>query len=120
MSRWLPAGAMIALIALAGGCGGAERSEVRTNSGFILDCPSDTVLYFGITPTVEGGAATPDDALARVTGDPLPPGAPEVEFGTPGQVVYVFTDSEGHRLGRVIIGQPFDTRWSALQAERCG
>lgn len=120
MKRWLLAGVLVALAASVSGCGGAERSAVRTNSGGTLDCPSDTVAYFSITPSLEGGAATPDGALALLEGDPLPPGTAQVESEGTSEVVYVYTDSEGHRLGRVMVGQPYDTDWSALQTERCG
>lgn len=120
VNRWLSAGVLVALIGSAG-CGStAERSEVRTNSGGELDCPSDNVWYFFITPSPDGGAPTPGDALAQLTGDLRPPGAPQVESETSGEFIYVFVDPEGNRLGRVLIGQPDDSYWSALQTERCG
>lgn len=119
MRRWVLGGVIAALAASVSGCG-RGLSEVQTNSGGLLDCPSDTVLYFNVTPTVAGGSSTADGALTTLVGNPLPPGTPQLESARPGEVVYVYTDSEGHRLGRVILRQPHDADWSVLQTERCG
>jgi len=50
----------------------------------------------------------------------VPPETPQVESESLREVVYVYTDPDGHRLGRVIVGQPYDTGWLATQVERCG
>jgi hypothetical protein len=113
--------ALVALLAL-GSCGDSIR-EVQTNGGGTLDCPSDTVLYAVVDPTPEAGEPTPAEALAALTSasdPPVPSGRPEVASESDDEVVYLFTDSDGHRVGRVIVRRPLETGWSVVATERCG
>jgi len=114
-------GVVLAALLLLGSCGDSIR-EVPTNGGGILDCTSDTVLYAVIDPTPEAGAATPAEALAVLdpASAPVPSGRPEVASESDREVVYIFTNSDGHRVGRVIVRRPFEAGWSVVATERCG
>lgn len=119
--QWTLAGAVVA-IAVVGACGSSgERTEIRTNNGGLLDCRSDTVEYAVFDRSLTApGSATSADALAVLTEDIIrPPGNPEAESETTAEVVYVFTDEDGNRLGRVGIIRP-ETGWFVEWAERCG
>jgi hypothetical protein len=119
MKRWVLAGSILAVVTALSACG-SQLSEVQTNSGGILDCSSDTVSYAMIEPVPEAGSSAPDGALAGLGDDLVPPGTPQVESQSLREVVFVYTDPDGHRLGRVIVGRPYDTGWLPTQVERCG
>ena len=95
--------------------------EIRGQSGGLLDCPSELWQYaVSEIATDAVGSETPQTALALLTPDlGLPPGTPQIESETAEQVVFVFNDLEGHRLGRVGIGH-FDNGWFIAWNERCG
>jgi hypothetical protein len=115
-------GVALAALLVLGSCGDSIR-EVPTNGGGILDCPSDTVLYAVVDPTPEAGAPTPAEALAALTSasvPPVPSGIPEVASESDHEVAYLFTNSDGHRVGRVIVRRPFEAGWSVVATERCG
>ncbi|MBP1632773.1 MAG: hypothetical protein H6Q11_1061, partial [Acidobacteria bacterium] len=66
------------------------------------------------------GSVTSDEALALLTADNgRPSGSPQVESETDGNVVYLFTDPEGHRLGRVGVTL-MPNGWFVGSTERCG
>jgi hypothetical protein len=122
MNRKVSWGAILAMLVAAGSCGGSIR-EVRTNSGGILDCRSETVAYVFLDSSPEAGSAVPADALAVLAPDsvpPVPPGTPEVESASDLKVIYLYTDSEGRRVGRVVVEKPFGAGWSVTRTERCG
>jgi hypothetical protein len=100
-------------------CGGAI-SEVRTNSGGVLDCPSDTVRYTVIDPAPGNAAPTPDDARSRLAEALVPPGTPQLGSESPVRAVYVYIDEDEHRVGRVIVHNRSDDKWFATEIERCG
>ena len=119
MKRWFGS-AIVAVVTAAGACGGSDLSEVQTNSGGILDCPSDTVLYATWDPVLGPGSSLPGEALSVLAADRMPLGTPQMESESTREVVYVYTDADGHRLGRVMVGRPYDTGWFATRTERCG
>jgi hypothetical protein len=112
---------VVAASVLVGACGPAIRTEVRTNSGGVLDCPSDTVEYshFDYGPDAQG-SATAIGALRVLTPDlGLPLGAPLVETEEDDTTTFVFTDDDGNRLGRASAVQ-MDGGWVVEETERCG
>lgn len=120
--RLLPV--LLAVGLLVVGCSDAppdEVSEVQTRNG-LLDCPSDLVQYSVTDLDVDAlGSPTPDAALALLTPDlGLPTGVASVESEDVDDVVFVFTDSEGHRRGRVVVSRPGSGGWFVMATERCG
>jgi hypothetical protein len=108
------------VVAACGGSSDGNLTQVRSNSGGFLDCSSETVQYSIFEPAVTaGGSSTPSDVLSLLTPDQgLPPGTPTIESETGAEVVFLFTDGDGHRLGRAVVGQ-LDTGWFILRTERC-
>lgn len=111
----------LAVALAATSCGAGPRSEVVTNNGGVLDCPSDTIEYFHFDRSFEAsGAPTSAAAIESLTPDlGLPPGTPTAEIEEPSATVFVYTDSEGSRLGRVFVSKP-ETGWFIERIERCG
>lgn len=109
------------VVAAYGGSSTENLTQIRSNSGGLLDCSSETVQYSIFEPAVTaGGSSTPTDVLSLLTPDlGLPPGTPQLESETGTEAVFLFTDTEGHRLGRAVVGQ-LDTGWFILRTERCG
>lgn len=107
----------VALVLVMAACGPGERSEVVTNSGGILDCPSDAIQYTYLSmDTSQPGGETPVGSLQQIGVDSgLPEGTPREE--SPGMLV--FEDSSGNRVGRVETNR-FDTGWFVESTERCG
>lgn len=110
--------AVIVLTAFSA-CGDA-RSEVVTNNGGVLDCPSLAIEYAHFDRSPEApGSSTPTRAAALLTPDlGLPPGTPTMESEGPASVVFIYTDGEGNRLGRVFVSN-HDTGWFVDEVERC-
>ena len=119
-------GAGIVVLMLCGAIGACSSSggglvAVQGALG-VMDCPSDLhhTSYAAITADAVG-SETADAALARLTTDlGLPPGVPgwESSSGTADRVVYLFRDSEGHRLGRAeVVLSP--NGWFVVMTERC-
>ena len=116
--------AFLAVALLIAGCGDASPdvlSEVQAARGF-LDCPSDLVQYSTADLDVNAaGSATANAALDLLTPDlGLPPGVASVETQGGNEVVYLFSDSDGHRLGRVVVSRPGSGGWFVMSTERCG
>lgn len=109
---------LVMLLALAA-CSG-DLSEVDTNSGGTLDCPSDTVLYASIDPVPSASTPTPSEALGLVGDEFLPPGTPDVESQNEQEAVFLFRDTDGNRVGRVIVAERGGTGWLPQATERCG
>jgi hypothetical protein len=113
--------ALVAIVLLsATGCSGG-LIEVPGYLG-IMDCPSEFYQHstgdFGADAR---GSATAQEALAMLTADMgLPPGTPQVESEAPDEVIYLFTSSEGHRLGRVLAIRLQTGGWGVADTERCG
>ena len=99
----------------------AALTEVTAPTG-VLDCPTE--VFESSTSDVDvhaPGSPSADAALALLTVDlGRPPGDPRVEAATERQVVYLFTDQQGHRLGRVVVAQTASGGWFVEQTERCG
>ena len=55
-------GLAIMVAVVASSCS-TQVHEVRTNSGGVVDCPSDTVLYAAIDPVPDAAVSAPADAL---------------------------------------------------------
>jgi hypothetical protein len=98
----------------------AQVSEVRTNSGGTLDCPSETILYAAINPVPDAAASSPGEALALLGDDFTPPGVPVAESEGAQQTVFLYRDSDGHRQGRVIVVRGDSDGWLPQATERCG
>jgi hypothetical protein len=107
------------MVAMATASCSAGLSEVQTNSGGTLDCPSDSVRYAAIDPVPSAAAASPAEALAVLGDDLVPPGISEVESETAHGVVYLDRDTDGNRLGRVIVEEREGTGWLPVGTERC-
>ena len=78
----------VALVLVMAACGPGERSEVVTNSGGILDCPSDVIQYTYLSmDTSQPGGETPVGSLQQIGVDSgLPEGTPREE--SPGMLVF--------------------------------
>ena len=119
VNRWALTGAIVALMTLANACG-STRTEVQTNNGGILDCPSETIEYAVFDRSLEApGSQLPSDALAILSWDlGTPPGDPQVESEIDDEVVFVYTDAEGNRVGRAVVIRP-EAGWFIQETERC-
>ena len=98
----------------------AIRLELRGYLG-VLDCPGywqhSTADFFEDAQ----GSPTAQEALALLTSDlGLPPGTAQVESEATDEVVYLFTDGEGHRLGRVKVILWQTSGWLVAETEECG
>lgn len=111
--------AVIVIVVVGSSCS-PRVSEVRTNSGGTLDCRSDTVLYAAIDPVPEAAVPSPADALALLGDDLVPPGTPEMESESSAEIAFVYRDSDGRRLGRVIVERQGGSGWLPTRTERCG
>ena len=112
--------AVLALATLLVGCG-SERWEVLTNSGGVLDCPSDTILYVMMDGAIHSaGAATAAEGLDRIGEDSgRPTGNPAVEVSAGDFVIFAFLDDSGNRVGRVMVRLHLGG-WFVQWTERCG
>ena len=92
--------ALLAILLITAACGPAARMEVGTNSGGLLDCPSETVEYavfdYGADAT---GSATPVGALAIE----LPTGIPQAVSEGDEAVVFEVIDESDNRVGRAMV-----------------
>ena len=108
------------LVSVLSACSGEFR-EVVTNSGGVLDCNSDTVLYVAMDAAIHtGGAANAEDAIEQigeVSG--RPPGEPTVERVGEQSAVYTFRDNDGRRTGRAMV-EKHSGGWFVQSTERCG
>lgn len=119
---WQPGLLFVALVMVTA-CTGSDPSgliEIHTPMGF-LDCPSDLYQIGSSEIATESiGSGTPEAALALLTADlGLPPGTPQIESQTAEEVVFLFADPEGHRLGRVGIVH-FVNGWFVGTTASCG
>ena len=111
---------IVLLLAAIAACSGEVR-EIATNSGGVLDCDSDTVLYVMMDAAIHtGGAASAEDALEEI-GDVSgrPPGEPTAERSGEQSVVFTFRDSDGRRTGRAMV-EKYSGGWFVQSTERCG
>jgi len=117
--RWCVA--LVAIVLLGAAACGDGLIEVPGVLG-VMDCPTEFwQRSTGEIPVDAQGSATPQEALALLTSDlGLPPGTPQVESEVPDEVVYLFTDSEGHRLGRVTVIRWQTGGWLVATTEACG
>ena len=115
----LLAGVLLIVSLSLSGCGQGKRSEVRTNNGGILDCPSATIEYASYSYGDDAGSPTPEEAISLVESEPtFPSGTPQIETEQDNSVVYVFTDG-GNRLGRALLVE-LNNGWVVEWTERCG
>lgn len=119
MKRWTTAAAVVALAAVVSTCG-ATRTEVRTNSGGILDCRSETVEYEVFDRSLEArGSPSPEGMLAALSWDlGEHPGELRVESESNDEVAFVYIGADGSRLGRVVVVR-VDTGWFIQRTEHC-
>lgn len=98
---------------------GSSRQEVTTPFGYKLDCITESVTSASgqVMPGTVGSESA-QQAIDSFNGDARPPGQPSIEAQAEGKVVYVFTDQDGNRLGRLFVGQT-QQGWFVLQMERC-
>jgi hypothetical protein len=122
LMKWWTAvvGVLLAAASACGDSGEADLVEVQGVVG-VMDCPSESSQYStGDWDPNALGASTADAALALLTpGLGLPPGTSQVESDAPDEVMYLFSDLEGHRLGRVVILRTAGG-WHVATTERCG
>jgi len=108
------------ILLAAGACSGGDGfTEVRAIAG-LLDCPTTEFSYsMGEWDPGTPQAPSPEAALARLTPDQgLPPGTPRVDTEAADAVTYLFTDEDGHRLGRVAVTLT-PGGWVVATTERC-
>jgi hypothetical protein len=108
------------VLLLLGGCSiGSSRQEVSTPFGYKLDCYTESITSASgqIMPGTVGSESA-QQAIDTFNGDARPPGEPSVEAQADGKVVYVFTDEDGNRLGRLFVAET-DQGWFVFQMERC-
>jgi hypothetical protein len=111
---------LLVLGLLTAGCAPSSRSEVRTNSGGILDCPSDTILYAMFDGGVTGpGEPSPIAAAAKfIDGEWLKDGLPRLENESNGTAAVTIVDWEGNRVGRALVVE-HDSGWHVRATESC-
>ena len=116
-------GVLLGSLLVAGCSGEGDRIEVTTPSGRMLDCPSEEVAYLasgGPDLADAVGAGSAQGARESLHDLDRPPGHPVVEEASPAEVVFVFLDDAGHRLGRVGT-RLYDQRgWFFFLMEKCG
>lgn len=114
--RWLAG-----LVILASACSSETLYEVEGYLG-VMDCPNEYWAHsIPEIPDDAPGSPTPEEALALLTsGLGRPPGTPQVESQSPEGVVYLFTDPDGHRLGRASVFLWQTGGWLVGVTERCG
>lgn len=111
---------VVASLWLAACTGGNLRSEVSTRSGGTLDCPDELVAYSIPDYTAEAvGSVQPAEALDAYLALEPQPGSPDVEEETTDEVIFVLTDTEDNRLGRVGVTLT-DAGWFVTSTEKCG
>jgi hypothetical protein len=127
-SRGKPAVTLVVVLVLcavfaAASCGsGDARREVQTPRGNVLDCIDDQIAYTaGVDPPIAEavGWDEPEQALAAYGDLDRPPGTPGVETTSDTEVVFVFTNPSGDRLGRVGV-RLWPGGWFVGWAEKCG
>ena len=111
---------LLVLGLLAAGCGPSPRSEVRTNSGGILDCPTDTILYAMFDSDVTSpGESTPIAAAAEfIDSEVLKDGLPRLEGEPDGRAAVSIVDFEGNRVGRALVVE-HESGWHVQATESC-
>ena len=99
----------------------SARYEVRAPSGHILDCVSEQWQRSDAEIAGDAeGANTAELALSAFTSNQgRPPGTPRVESRSDEQVVFLFEDSDGQRLGWVGVIQT-ENGWFIMWTEQCG
>ena len=114
MNRAVPA--LLAILLITAACSPAARMEVATNSGGLLDCPSESVVYavydYGADAS---GSPTPAVAVAIE----FDAGVPQSESEGDEAVVFEVTDDDNHRVGRAMVIR-LDNGWVVRWTERCG
>jgi len=111
--------ALVAIVLMGAAACGDGLIEVPGVLG-VMDCPTEFWQRSTADFVADAqGSATPQEALALLTSG-LPPGTPQVESEAPDEVVYLFTDSEGHRLGRVTVIRWQTGGWLVATTEACG
>ena len=117
--RW-PAALAVSVVMAAGACFGDDGlTPVRAYAGF-LDCPTAQFsASMGSWDPDTPKAPFPEAALAELTPEfGRPPGTPRVETAATDAVSYLFTDEDGHRLGRAgVVLTPGG--WIVATTERC-
>lgn len=121
--RWRAAVVGLALLTASSACsdsGEVDLVEVQGYDG-VMDCPSEFFQHStGDWDPNAPGSSTAEEALALLTTDMgLPPGVPQVESDSPDRVMYVFSDAQGRRLGRVVVARTAGG-WFVATTERCG
>lgn len=113
--------AVMVTVALVGaGCAGSIRSSVPTPSGRTLDCPSELIAFSTGDLLAEAqGWSTAQAAVNAYAAIDRPSGEPSVEEETADEVVFVFTDDGGNRVGRFFVSLT-ENGWFVLQTEKCG
>ncbi|MCP3996518.1 MAG: hypothetical protein GY722_15900 [bacterium] len=111
---------LLVLGLLATGCGPSPRSEVRTNSGGVLDCPTDTILYAKFNSDVtQPGEPSPIAAAAElIDSEWLKDGLPRLEAEPDGTAAVSIVDWEGNRVGRALVVE-HDSGWYVQATESC-
>ncbi len=106
---------------LLSACGPSSRLEVETNSGGVLDCPSETILYAMVDGDLsKPGATTPLEAAAAwIGGEFLPDGIPSIESESGNRAIVVIVDFDGNRVGRVLMVH-HETGWFVQSTAACG
>lgn len=98
------------------------RRVVPTPWGNVLDCVDEQIAYTaGVDPPIAEavGWDEPEQALAAYGELDRPPGTPGVETASDTEVVFVFTNPSGDRLGRVSV-RLWPRGWFIGWAEKCG
>ena len=116
----LVVGGLALLLSACGNSGDGTLVHVQGYDG-VMDCPSD--LYERSVADISetaSGSATAEEALQLLTPDlGLPPGSPKVDSDAADTVTYLFADSNGLRLGRVVVTRGTGG-WFVTTTERCG
>ena len=93
---------------------------MRTNSGGILDCPNETILYAMFDADVsQPGESTPIAAAAEfIDSEFLKDGLPRLEGEPGGSAAVSIVDWEGNRVGRALVVE-HDNGWHVRATESC-
>jgi len=112
---------LVVLVSAGAACsGGGGRHAVATPFGYTLDCPTELIAYGTADLLADAvGSDSPQGAVDTFQGWARPAGDPTIEDQTDDRAVFVFTDEDGNRLGRLVVGKT-DNGWFVLQSEECG
>jgi hypothetical protein len=109
---------MVALVGAS--CASGIRSAVPAPSGRTLDCPSDLIASSTSDLLAEAqGWSTAREAVNAYMRIDRPLGEPSVEEDTPEEVIFVFTNDGGNRVGRFFASLT-NNGWFVLKTEKCG